>query len=102
MDCDNFLSSIDIQTVSEVHSDFLSAPISISEIDEEIQNLKFNKAPGLDGPSAEFYRTFKQKLGPRLYALFHSCLEMAEIPDTWRRTNIVVIPKPGKDVTKPQ
>lgn len=52
------------------HRGLMEDPITFNEISKAIDGLKSNKAPGLDGLMAEFYK--KVKVVP--FAVFAKCL----------------------------
>ena len=49
--------------ISEEEKILLDRPISKEEIDIALKQLKNNKSPGIDGYSAEFFKTFWPQLG---------------------------------------
>lgn len=53
----------------------------------------------MDGLGAEYYKTFKSMLIPKLKILYNEILEGERIPDSWKHSLITVTPKPNKDLT---
>lgn len=100
-DCDTFLSTLNLQILNEAHREALYTPILVDEVYEAIRDLKQNKVAGPHGFMAEFYKKFKFQLGLQHHQLFLSCTDAAKIPDSWKNTKVVLIPKSGKDPTHP-
>lgn len=85
-----------------LHVELMEGSLSLEETDEAIRALKMNIAPGLDGYTLEFYKKISSKLLPYLQSLFQACLTDHSLPVTWKETKIIVLPKPGKDLTYPK
>ena len=60
----NYLSNIDLPVLSKDQTENISVPISEQECHAALNAMSNNKSPGLDGFTAEFYRTFWDDLKP--------------------------------------
>lgn len=72
----------------------LENQITSLEIETAIQQMKSGKAPGLDGLTTEFYKTFKTELTPYIEGLSRYCLEYSVLPPSWGQARLVLIPPP--------
>ena len=94
---DDFLSNLNLPKLSEIHTEVMEAPISIEEVSTVIKHLKLDKAPGPDGFSSSYYKTFSSILTPYLVRFFNHMTEGDPIERQLNLAYISVIPKPEKD-----
>ena len=65
-----------------------------------MKKLPTHKSRGPDSFTGEFYRAFKGELTPILHRLFQKIQEDGRLPNSFCEANIILIPKPHKDITK--
>ncbi|KFM73627.1 RNA-directed DNA polymerase from mobile element jockey, partial [Stegodyphus mimosarum] len=66
---------------------------TMSEINSVIENLKCNKAPGLDSISNEILKQVNRMFPILFSKILNICLKLGSFPRCWRRANVVLIPK---------
>ena len=72
----------------------MDQPITIEEIKSAIANCGNNKAPGPDGITAEFYKTFVTDLAPILEKVYNKCRN--GIPTSMKESIICLLFKKGE------
>ena len=97
---DKFLEKYNLPKLNEKEAESLNRPITPDEIETVIKKLPTHKSPGPDSFTGEFYRAFKKELTPILHRLFQKIQEDGRLPNSFYEANIVLIPKPDKDITK--
>ena len=97
---DKFLEKYNPPKQNEKEAEILNRPIPANEIEAVIKNLPTHKSPGPDSFTGEFYRAFKGELTPILHRLFQKIQENGTLPNSFYEANIILIPKPDKDITK--
>ena len=65
-----------------------------------MKKLPTHKSPGPHSFTGEFYRALKGELTPILHRLFQKIQEDGRLPNSFDEANIILIPKPDKDITK--
>ena len=96
-DLETFFSKINLPTLSNEDRENLERPISQAEILAAINNMASGKAPGDDGFSINFFKTFSSKLVDKLQRVFNEAKENGHLPDSSHFSLITVLPKPNKD-----
>uniref|UniRef100_A0A8I3WRA3 RNA-directed DNA polymerase n=1 Tax=Callithrix jacchus TaxID=9483 RepID=A0A8I3WRA3_CALJA len=97
---DKFLDSCVLPSLNQEEAETMNRPITRSEVEAAIKSLPHKKSPGPDGFTAEFYQTHKEELVPFLLKLFQTIQKEGIIPKSFYETNIILIPKPGRDPTR--
>uniref|UniRef100_A0A803TK04 Reverse transcriptase domain-containing protein n=1 Tax=Anolis carolinensis TaxID=28377 RepID=A0A803TK04_ANOCA len=92
-----YLGKSKLQKISEEDREALNKEISEKEIQKAIRKLDANKAPGPDGFSAIYYKTFEKELTPHLQKIMNSIREQQQMPKSWKEAQISVIHKDGTD-----
>uniref|UniRef100_A0A8C5MQT2 Reverse transcriptase domain-containing protein n=1 Tax=Leptobrachium leishanense TaxID=445787 RepID=A0A8C5MQT2_9ANUR len=92
---DRFLSTAPLPRLTPTQRQTLRNPPTEEEIAVVLKSFKPYKAPGPDGFSAFYYKTFAQTLSPHLHKFFLSLWEGA--PADFLRSDIILVPKEGKD-----
>ena len=82
------------------HPDMAPIVITVNGIRKQMANLKVNKATGPDDIPARFMKECADQLSPILAQIFQQSITTGQVPDDWRRANVVPIFKKG-DRTKP-
>ena len=78
-----------------VHPDLCPPELlcSVEEIMELLQALDTNKASGPDGIAAKMLKSTAPVIAPSLTTLFNYSVKNGVVPDEWKNSNIVPIPK---------
>lgn len=79
----------------------LNEEITQQEILTVIKNLKSRKSPGLDGFTSEFYKMVGPLIVPEMQSLFNKIMKGGRAPESWRKTEIMIILKQSRDPTDP-
>ena len=79
----------------------VSEPITREEVTDRLVELVPRKALGPDGVSNAALTRLPEQGVIFLVALFNACLRLAYFPQKWRKAMVTVIPKKGKDASRP-
>ena len=97
---DKFLEKYNLPKLNEEEAESLNRPITCDEIEIVIKKLPTHKSHGPDGFTGEFYKAFKEGLIRILHRLFQKNQEDGRLPKSFYEASIILIPKPGTDITK--
>jgi hypothetical protein len=76
--------------------------VSIDETEFLIKRLKNRKAPGIDGISNLTLKKLPDTGVEYLTNILNACLEQQYFPDSWKIADIILLPKPGKNLKLPE
>ena len=65
--------------------------ITFDECTIALKKMKYNKSPGLDGITTEFYQAFWPLLGNFLVEVYNECYEEGILPDSQRQAVLSLI-----------
>lgn len=72
------------------------------KIIKAIREQKKEKCPGPNGISSEYYQFCEDLIIDPMFDLLLDIFQGNQIPDTWRASNTILLPKEGKDVEEIQ
>lgn len=78
---------------SSMMRESIEAPITVSEIEKNINNLSIGKSPGPDGFGASFYNRFKEELARILHYVITEAYDKPVLPPSFHRSFTVLIAK---------
>ncbi|GLT67469.1 hypothetical protein SLA2020_397770 [Shorea laevis] len=90
---DSFMGITEAPIIEHSKWDSLMSPPTDAEILATIKSMKAWKAPGPDGLHAAFFQKFWELINPKLCPEIRMVFDNANIPDSWNRSFIALIPK---------
>lgn len=75
---------------------------SPSQVRKAILRLPLKKAPGPDGITHQALRHLPMRWIVALARLFTGIIRSLHFPSTWKEGKVILLPKPGKDYTRPE
>ena len=85
--------------MNQEETENMNRPITSNESGTVIKTIRKQKSKP-ESFTGELYQTFREELTPILLKLFQNIAEGGTLPNSFYETNITLIPKPDKDVTK--
>lgn len=67
--------------------------VSLTEIQDTIQNMKKEKSPGTDGITVEFYLTFWKSIKYHLRDIINNAILFSKIPQSWKEAKVTLVHK---------
>ena len=97
---DKFLDTSILPSLKQEEEETLNRSITRAEVEAGSNSLPTKESPDPDGFTAKFCQTYKEELIPLLLKLFQTIRKEGILPKAFYETNIIPIPKPGRDSTK--
>ena len=97
---DKFLDTCTLPSLNQEEVETLNRPITRAEVEAAINSLPTKKSLGLDGFTTKFHQNYKEELVPLVLKLFQTIQKEGILPKSFYETNIILIPKPGRDPTR--
>ena len=89
-------------TEEDVEKSEPTTPITLTELSAAIKKMtEKNTALGPDGIPGKAVYLAMTALGENLLNIFNNCVREGKMPECWKRAKLVLIPKPGKDLSTP-
>lgn len=82
------------QVTEEANSD-LCREITLEELEKALQGMECGRAPGIDGLSIDFYKSFWPEIGADLLAVISESINSGRLPLSCRRAVLTLLPKKG-------
>ena len=89
-----------IPKLSEEKAARCEGVITEGEIEAALKSMSTSTSPGLDGFTVPFYRMFWDKLKDLLVSVFTEMYETGIMPNMYKQSVTILIPKKGKGLTK--
>lgn len=89
----DYLQKTNFRKLTTQEKAALDESIAQEEILTAIEHMKLGKAPGTDGFTAKFYKTFKNDLVQWIQLVTNNVLKGEDPPKTWQDATISMIPK---------
>ena len=80
---------------------YMLREINVPEITKTLQKCRNRSAPGEDQISYFILKNLDRENLSNIALIYNSCLKTGYFPNAWKQAKVVMLPKPGKDLTKP-
>ena len=92
----NFLNDLSIPSSSETQKQICEEELTEKDIYESMISFGNNKSPGNDGPTTEFYQTFRQDVKDIFFNSLQESKRLKYLYTSQRQTIIKLLGKPNK------
>ena len=89
----------DRQETEDDHS--MLRKINVPEITKTLQKCQNRSAPGEDQISYLILKNLDREQLSNIALIYNSCLKTGYFQMAWKQAKVIMLPKPGKDLTKP-
>ncbi len=69
--------------------------LTLEELQKALQSMECGRAPGINGLSADFYKSFWPEIGADLLAVINESLSIGRLPLSCRRAVLTLLTKKG-------
>ena len=80
---------------------YMLREINVLEITKTLQKCRNRSAPGEHQISYLILKNLDRENLSNIALIYNSCLRTGYFPNAWKQAKVVMLPKPGKDLTKP-
>ncbi|CAD0206703.1 unnamed protein product [Chrysodeixis includens] len=97
LDVQAAMAEVSSATSARVHIETLS----LKDVQDALANLKPKRSSGPDGIPAFLFRDCSRVLANPLHYIYNTCLKQSTVPDQWKITRVVPVPKgkAGPDIS---
>ena len=92
----HYLQDVDMPILTKNDSTICNNKMTKEECFKTINKMSYNKTPGNDGLTVEFYKAFWNELGDFMVHSFHLSYEVGELSTSQKQAVIILLDK-GKD-----
>lgn len=95
------IKQIEIKRVQEQNRGILDKEFGIEELSRAEDMIRRNSAPGMDGVEYRMLKELPEEMKVILLGLYNEIWKNKQIPEDWRKYQVVFIDKPGKEKVRP-
>lgn len=77
----------------------VNEPVSVDQVRKQIRRFKNGKAPGPDAISKLVLKKLPTVALESLCNIYNACLRLCYFPKDWKTAKVLVLAKPGKDLS---
>uniref|UniRef100_A0A8C5LVW1 Reverse transcriptase domain-containing protein n=1 Tax=Leptobrachium leishanense TaxID=445787 RepID=A0A8C5LVW1_9ANUR len=88
-----YLQNLHLPSLTDDMGDRLTTPITPTELLSVLRSLPEGKAPGPDGFTAKYYKSFADTLHPHMLSVYQDIFTTGHTPGEWLNAHIITLPK---------